>query len=78
MLSHIFQDLVDSLSLVIRLWVIGRTINQVSLEKRVQLLPKASDKLREVSSKPTMKSMLMSSHFQFGTLKGCNRPLGFI
>jgi hypothetical protein len=43
--QHIFEYLVDSLSLAIRLWVIGRTMDQVSSEGRVQLLPKASDKL---------------------------------
>jgi hypothetical protein len=31
--------------LAICLWVIGRTVDQVSSEERVQLLPKASDKL---------------------------------
>jgi hypothetical protein len=31
-----------------------------------------------VSDKPTMKSMLMSSHFQSGILRGCNNPLGFM
>jgi hypothetical protein len=31
--------------LAIRMWVIGRTVDQVSSEGRVQLLPKVSDKL---------------------------------
>jgi hypothetical protein len=44
-LEHIFKDLVDSLSLAIRLWVIGRTVDQVNPEGCVQLLPKVSDKL---------------------------------
>jgi hypothetical protein len=37
--------LVDSLSLAIRLWVIGQTVDQVSPKGHVQLLPNASDKL---------------------------------
>jgi hypothetical protein len=40
---HIFKDLVDSLGLAIRLRVMGRTVDQVSPEGRVQLLPKVSD-----------------------------------
>jgi hypothetical protein len=43
--QHIFKDLVDSLSLAIRLWVISQTVNQVSLEEHEQLLPIASSKL---------------------------------
>jgi hypothetical protein len=42
---HIFKDLVDSLSWDIHLQVIGRTVDQVSSEGCVQLLPKASEKL---------------------------------
>jgi hypothetical protein len=38
--QHIFEYLVDSLSLAIRLWVIGQIVDQVSFEGRVQLLPK--------------------------------------
>jgi hypothetical protein len=45
--QHIFEYLVDLLSLAICLWVIGRAVDQVSFEVRVQLLPKASDKLRD-------------------------------
>jgi hypothetical protein len=44
--QHVFQDLVDSLRLTIRLWVVGQTVDQVSSVVRLQLLPKASDKLR--------------------------------
>jgi hypothetical protein len=44
--KHIFKYLVDLLSLAIRLRVIGRTVDQTSPEGRMQLLPKASDKLR--------------------------------
>jgi hypothetical protein len=44
--QYIFKDLVDSLSLAIRPWVISRTVDQVSPEGRVQLLPKVSDKLQ--------------------------------
>jgi hypothetical protein len=44
--QHIFKDLVDLLSLTIRLWMIGRTVDQVCPKGRVQLLLKASDKLR--------------------------------
>jgi hypothetical protein len=44
--EHIFEYLVDSLSLAIHLWVIGRTMDQMGSEGRMQLLPKASDKLR--------------------------------
>jgi hypothetical protein len=44
--QHIFKDLVDSLSLAIRLWVIGQTVDQVSPEGCVKLLPKVSDKLQ--------------------------------
>jgi hypothetical protein len=44
--QHIFEYLVDSLSLAIHLWVIGRTLDQVSSEGREQLLPKTRDKLR--------------------------------
>jgi hypothetical protein len=44
--KHIFKYLVDALSLAIYLWVIGRTVDQVSPEGRVHLLPKASNKLR--------------------------------
>jgi hypothetical protein len=44
--QHIFKDLVDSLSLAIHLRVIGRSVDQVSPEGRVQLLSKANDKLR--------------------------------
>jgi hypothetical protein len=33
--QHVFQDLVDSLCLAIRLWVVGRTVDQVSFEGRV-------------------------------------------
>jgi hypothetical protein len=43
--QHIFKYLIDSLSLAIRLWVIGRAVDQVSPERYVQLLPKGSDKL---------------------------------
>jgi hypothetical protein len=43
--QHIFKDLADLFCLAIRLWVIGRTMDQASLEGHVQLLPKASDKL---------------------------------
>jgi hypothetical protein len=43
--QHIFEYLVDSLSLAIRLRGIGRTVDQVGSEERVQLLPKASDEL---------------------------------
>jgi hypothetical protein len=39
------KDLIDSLSLTIRLRVIGRTVDQVNPEGRVQLFPKASVKL---------------------------------
>jgi hypothetical protein len=41
----ILKYLVDVLSLVIRLWVAGQTVDQVSLDGHVQLLQKASDKL---------------------------------
>jgi hypothetical protein len=34
--------------------------------------------LRAVNDKPTMKSMLMSSHFQSGILKGYSSPSNFI
>jgi hypothetical protein len=34
--------------------------------------------LRAVMGKPTMKSMLISSHFYSGILSGCNSPLGFM
>jgi hypothetical protein len=44
--QHIFEYLVDSLILAIRLRVIGRTMDQMSSEGGVQLLPKVSDKLR--------------------------------
>jgi hypothetical protein len=44
--QHILEYLVDLLSLAIRLRVIGQIVDQVSFEGRVQLLPKASDKLR--------------------------------
>jgi hypothetical protein len=44
--QHVFQDLVDSFHLAIRLWVVGRTMDQVSPKGCVQVLPKASDKLR--------------------------------
>jgi hypothetical protein len=43
--KHIFKYLVDSLSLAIHLWVIGQTMDQVSPEGCVQVLPKASDEL---------------------------------
>jgi hypothetical protein len=43
---HIFKYLVDSLSLAIRLQVIGRIVDHMGSEGCVQLLPKASDKLR--------------------------------
>jgi hypothetical protein len=34
--------------------------------------------LRAVKGKPTIKSVLMSSHFHYGILSGCNNPPGFI
>jgi hypothetical protein len=34
--------------------------------------------LQAVSGKPTMKSILMSSHFHAGILNGCNNPTGLI
>jgi hypothetical protein len=43
--QDVFQDLVDLLHLAIRLWVVGQTVDQVTPEARVQLFPKASDKL---------------------------------
>jgi hypothetical protein len=33
--QHVFQDLVDSLCLAIHLWVVGRTVDQVSFDGRV-------------------------------------------
>jgi hypothetical protein len=33
--QHVFQDLVDLLCLAIRLWVVGRTVDQASSEGRV-------------------------------------------
>jgi riboflavin biosynthesis pyrimidine reductase len=44
--KHIFKYLVDALSLAIHPRVIGQTVDQVILEGRMQLLPKASDKLQ--------------------------------
>jgi hypothetical protein len=43
--KHIFKYLVDSLTLAIRLQVIGQTVDQASPEGHVQLLLEASDKL---------------------------------
>jgi hypothetical protein len=43
--QHVFKDLVDSFSLAIHLRVIGQTVDQVSPEEHVQLLPKVSNKL---------------------------------
>jgi hypothetical protein len=34
--------------------------------------------LQVVTGKHTMKSMLISSHFQYGMLNDCNSPPGFI
>jgi hypothetical protein len=34
--------------------------------------------LRAVMGKPTMKSMLISSHFLSGILNDCNSPPGFM
>jgi hypothetical protein len=43
--KDIFKDFVDLLSLAIRLRAIGRTMDQVSFEGRVLLLPKVTNKL---------------------------------
>jgi hypothetical protein len=52
-------------------------IEWVDLVKR-STITHIESTLRAVGGKPTMKSMLISSHFQSGILRGYNNPLGFI
>jgi hypothetical protein len=42
------------------------------------MITQIESNLQAVNGKPTMKPMLISSHFYSRILSGCNSPLGFI
>jgi hypothetical protein len=49
----------------------------VDLENQ-SMITQIESNLWDVIDKPTIKTMLISSHFYSGILSGCNSSLGFI